>query len=98
MKHGKFHWACCWKPMVGHVFLAAAVISFVFVWVSIFRANAIHNAVAGSPPPYGGNPLVFGLEPLAWYWNALVLGVLALGKKGRGGCHGCGSCMPGENK
>lgn len=21
--------------------------------------------------------LVFGLEPLAWYWNALVLGVLA---------------------
>ncbi|MEK9170072.1 MAG: hypothetical protein AAB674_00285 [Patescibacteria group bacterium] len=22
--------------------------------------------------------LVFGLEPLAWYWNALVVGVLAL--------------------
>lgn len=33
--------------------------------------------------------LVFGLEPLAWYWNALVLGVLAqpMLKK----CS-CGSC------
>ncbi len=41
--------------------------------------------------------LVLGLEPLAWYWNALVLGVLAMG--GKGG-HGCGSCaMPeGEEK
>ena len=25
--------------------------------------------------------LVFGLEPLAWYWNALVLGVLSMGTK-----------------
>lgn len=25
--------------------------------------------------------LVLGLEPLAWYWNALVLGVLAVGMK-----------------
>ncbi len=38
--------------------------------------------------------LVFGLEPLAWFWNALVLGVLALGCKGHGcrGGHSCGSC------
>ena len=36
--------------------------------------------------------LVFGLEPLAWYWNALVLGVLALGKKMHG--HNCAACMP----
>ena len=36
--------------------------------------------------------LVFGLEPLAWYWNALVLGVLSMGKKGYS--HGsCGTCM-----
>ncbi len=36
--------------------------------------------------------LVFGLEPLAWFWNALVLGVLALGCKGGHGCHQCRSC------
>lgn len=41
--------------------------------------------------------LVWGLEPLAWYWNALVLGVLALGKKG-GGHGSCGSCMPEEKQ
>ena len=33
--------------------------------------------------------LVFGLEPLAWYWNALVLGVLAQPMLKR--CS-CGSC------
>lgn len=39
--------------------------------------------------------LVLGLEPLAWYWNALVLGVLAMG--GKGGCNSCE--MPeGEEK
>ncbi len=34
--------------------------------------------------------LIFGLEPLAWYWNALVFGVLSLG------AHQCvgGKCMP----
>ena len=37
--------------------------------------------------------LVLGLEPLAWYWNALVLGVLATGAKGHGSC---GSCDSGE--
>jgi len=34
--------------------------------------------------------LVLGLEPLAWYWNALVLGVLANGCKA--GCGSCGTC------
>ena len=38
--------------------------------------------------------LVLGLEPLAWYWNALVLGVLAVGCSGHSG-H-CGTCMPEE--
>jgi len=44
--------------------------------------------------------LVLGLEPLAWYWNALVLGVLALGCKSDcgscGSCGACGTCMPEE--
>jgi len=34
--------------------------------------------------------LVLGLEPLAWYWNALIFGVLSLG------AHNCteGKCAP----
>ncbi|MDP3999535.1 MAG: hypothetical protein Q8P76_03005 [bacterium] len=34
--------------------------------------------------------LVIGLEPLAWYWNSLIFGVLSLGS------HQCteGKCMP----
>lgn len=31
--------------------------------------------------------LVFNLEPLAWYWNALILGVLAVGTKAGGSCY-----------
>ena len=90
MKHGKWHWACCWRPVLGHVFLAAAVISFVFVWVSIYKANAIQNAAANNLQSPYLNPLVFGLEPLAWYWNALVLGVLSMAvRKGSDHCHSC---------
>lgn len=29
--------------------------------------------------------LVLGYEPIAWYWNALVLGVLAIPMKSHGG-------------
>ncbi len=37
--------------------------------------------------------LVFGLEPLAWYWNSLIFGVLSLMP------HQCmGACMGGEMK
>lgn len=34
--------------------------------------------------------LIFGLEPLAWYWNSLIFGVLSLGS------HQCvdGKCVP----
>lgn len=44
--------------------------------------------------------LVLGLEPLAWYWNALVLGVLGSGAKhGLGGdCGSCASCEVSEEK
>lgn len=35
--------------------------------------------------------LVWGLEPLAWYWNALVLSVLGLGAKS---CKETGCCAP----
>ncbi len=44
--------------------------------------------------------LVFNLEPLAWYWNALVLGVLGAGAKhGLGGdCGSCDTCEVSEEK
>jgi hypothetical protein len=35
--------------------------------------------------------LVLGLEPLAWYWNALVMGVLSLGARHE--ASDCGMCM-----
>lgn len=38
-----------------------------------------------------GRQAVFGLEPLAWFWNALVLGVLAVPVKLD--CHNCGVCQ-----
>ena len=40
--------------------------------------------------------LVFYLEPLAWFWNALILGVLSLGSKDCAGCGGCESCSSEE--
>jgi len=77
MNHGKWHWRCCWQPMLGHALWIAAAASLAMAWVAVWRRG-----------------LVWGLEPLAWYWNALVLGVLALGKKSH--CGNCGTCMPEE--
>lgn len=77
--HSKFHWACCWKPMVGLVLWAAGMLSLAMAWVAVWQRG-----------------LVLGLEPLAWYWNALVLGVLATGCKGGHGS--CGSCEMPEEK
>ncbi|MDE2001171.1 MAG: hypothetical protein KGI60_01225 [Patescibacteria group bacterium] len=79
MMHSKWHWACCWMPVLKKVLWAAAALSLVLAWVSVYRQN-----------------LVFGLEPLAWYWNALVMGVLAMGGWGKH-CHG-GSCEMSEEK
>jgi len=77
MHHGKWHWHCCWRPLLGHVLWLAAAASLALAWVAVWRRG-----------------LVWGLEPLAWYWNALVLGMLALGKKSH--CGNCGMCTPEE--
>ena len=74
MMHSQWHWACCWRPMVGMVLWGAGLLSLVMAWVAVYRRG-----------------LVLNLEPLAWYWNALVLGVLGTGA-GMGGNHGCGNC------
>ena len=37
--------------------------------------------------------VVLGLDPLAWYWNALVLAVLAIPVKLD--CKDCGTCSVG---
>jgi len=42
--------------------------------------------------------LVLGLEPLAWYYNALIMGVLAMAGNWSAGCDDCGMCMPEETK
>ena len=77
MMHSKWHWACCWKPMVGMVLWGAGMLSLVMAWAAVYNRG-----------------LVLGLEPLAWYWNALVLGVLANGCKGGHGS--CGTCETEE--
>lgn len=43
---------------------------------------------------------VWQISTLGWYWNALILGVLALGCKGCGhGCSKCSTCeVPEEEK
>lgn len=33
--------------------------------------------------------LVLNLDPVAWYWNALVMGVLSMGCKGSDNCGTC---------
>lgn len=78
-EHGKWHWRCCWKPMLGTLLWLGAAAALALAWWAVWRRG-----------------LVWGLEPLAWYWNALVLGVLALGCKGGHGCDSCGTCMPEE--
>ncbi len=42
--------------------------------------------------------LVLGLEPLAWYYNALIMGVLAMAGKWGASCDGCGTCMAEDRK
>lgn len=78
--HSKWHWECCWKPMVGMVLWGAGMVSLVMAWVAVYRRG-----------------LILGLEPLAWYWNALVLGVLGAGASSMGGgCGSCGTCSSDE--
>ncbi len=79
--------------MFGMVLWILGFASLIAAWFGIYRSSLIQQALqAKQVAPYGGNPLIFGLEPLGWYWNALVLGVLAAGLKAgkKGGC--CGSC------
>ncbi len=86
------HWKCCWRPLAGHVLWIAAFIALIMAWVSIQRNNSLQAKAQAGQQVNPKDALVFGLEPLAWYWNALVLGVLAIGKKVSSSSCGCGSC------
>jgi hypothetical protein len=79
--HGKWHWVCCWKPVLSVVLWLGGVASLVLAWVGLARQS-----------------LVLGLEPLAWYYNALIMGVLAMAGKQGMHCGGCGTCMPEEKE
>lgn len=78
MMHTRFHWKCCWQAVVGNVLWGAGLVAVVLAWVAMARKGL----------------LVFGLEPLAWYWNALVLGVLSMGASKSCGSCGDGVCVP----
>jgi len=96
MFHRKNHWICCWKPIIGNVLWVAAAVSLIFAWVSIYKNAAIQTAASiNETKPYE-NALVFGLEPLAWYWNALLFGVLAIGKKISN--ENCSSCEADDSQ
>ncbi|MBI4991755.1 MAG: hypothetical protein HZB99_00870 [Candidatus Harrisonbacteria bacterium] len=60
------------------------------LWKLLWLASAVSLVMAWVAVWSRG--LVAGLEPLAWYWNALVLAALATPIKMD--CSDCGTCMP----
>ena len=86
-----------WSGWLGKLMWAAGALSLLFAWWAIYKAGAMQAAqAAGEALPYE-SATVFGIEALAWYWNALVLGVLA-SMPSKWGCRGrsCMACMPEE--
>jgi len=61
-----------------------------WLWKGLWLAGVASLAMAWAAVWTRG--LVLGLEPLAWYWNALVLAALATPVKMD--CSDCGTCMP----
>lgn len=82
MKHGKWHLACCVKPLAGKVLWLLSLVALVMAW-----------AASANP-----NGLFLKLPVAHLFWDALVLGVLALGLKNCGHGHGamCESCDEDE--
>ena len=58
------------------------------LWKALWAAGALSLVMAWTGV-YLKN-LVLGLEPLAWYWNALVLAALSIPVKMD--CKDCGTC------
>lgn len=81
----RMHWCCCIMPLVSGIFWGLAVVALVFAWLAwrdVF--------------PWGERWANYAWGAQWWYWNALVLGVLAVYGRGKrfGACKGghCGSC------
>ena len=75
--HGKWHISCCIKPLLGKVLWLLSAAALVLAWVASASANG----------------MVFQIPVAHLFWDALILGVLAIGLKGHGYGHGM-QCMP----
>jgi len=87
MVHHRFHLRCCVKGSLASLLWLGAAVALVFAWKASFS-------------PTG---LFLKLPVAHLYWDALVLGVLALGLKRCGGaglkqhdCESCATCAPEE--
>lgn len=60
------------------------------IWKALWGLGALSLILAWVSVGIRGT--VLGLDPLAWYWNALVLVVLSIPIKLD--CHSCEVCMP----
>jgi len=60
------------------------------LWKALWGLGALSLVAAWVA--VGTKANVLGLEPLAWYWNALVLTALSIPVKLD--CHSCTVCMP----
>ncbi|MDP2696332.1 MAG: hypothetical protein Q8O87_03745 [bacterium] len=83
MTHYRFHLRCCCRNLVGAALWFLAVIALVFAWIASGRTTGTF----------------LGLPVAHLFWDALILGVLALGQKVGKHCGGhggnCEVCQPG---
>ena len=77
MRHGRWHIMCCGKMILGKVLWLLSAVALVLAWV----ASASQNG------------MVLQIPVAHLFWDALILGVLAIGLKGHGYGHGM-QCMP----
>ncbi len=89
----------------GKILIAAAAASVILAWMSAYRdvkiqrtvdekyANTPAAAIPREELPFNGNSTILGFAALGWYWNALVLGVLAIAMRtsAASDCDCCGS-------
>ncbi len=95
-----------WQSLAVTVLLVLVVVAIVFAWIGTYRVTRNNFAIVANQQvtdpsqqqqlPYPGLEAgVFGVDPIGWYWNALVLGVFAIALRSNA-C--CGSCEVESDK
>ncbi len=87
--HGKYHWRCCARPLLGKLALGLATLALILAWVASAKADGMVCLKARASD--GRCPS--GLPVAHLFWDALILGVLSIGV---GMPRHCGRCMGGE--